>query len=415
MEEQLIIRLGAALAVGLLVGIERERSKGQGPRRAAAGVRTFTLIALAGAISLELGGPPAFLVVAAIIGVFAAISYVRTFRHDAGLTTEVAMVITVLLGGLALSEPQVAGALAVVVTIILASRTKVHNWINNVLTDEEVRDGLMLAASALVILPLLPAKPVDPWGVVDLRKLWTLAVLVMAINGLGYIAVRALGAKIGLALAGLFSGFVSSTATIGAMGSRSKARPELHRSAVAGAAASSIATVVQLAIVVGLVSMPTLEQLLPSLILSGLAATAYAGLFTLRSVRETTEQELPAGRPFSPKTALLFVLVVGIALAISTALTNWLGDRGLLLATGIAGLGDTHAAAISAASLAAVGKAQVTLAAMAVLIGFTTNSVSKAVVAFSLGDRRIALQLLPGIVLMVLAAWAGWFVRSLLA
>ena len=415
MEEQLIIRLGAALAVGLLVGIERERSKGQGPRRAAAGVRTFALIALAGAISLELGGPPAFLVIAAIIGVFAAISYVRTFRHDAGLTTEVAMVITVLLGGLALSEPQVAGALAVVVTIILASRTKVHNWINNVLTDEEVRDGLMLAAAALVILPLLPAKPVDPWGVVDLRKLWTLAVLVMAINGLGYIAVRALGAKIGLALAGLFSGFVSSTATIGAMGSRSKARPELHRSAVAGAAASSIATVVQLAIVVGLVSMPTLAQLLPSLILSGLAATAYAGLFTLRSVRETTEQELPAGRPFSPKTALLFVLVVGIALAISTALTNWLGDRGLLLATGIAGLGDTHAAAISAASLAAVGKAQVTLAAMAVLIGFTTNSVSKAVVAFSLGDRRFALQLLPGIVLMVLAAWAGWFVRSLLA
>jgi uncharacterized membrane protein (DUF4010 family) len=237
----------------------------------------------------------------------------------------------------------------------------------------------------------------------------------MAINGLGYIAVRALGAKIGLALAGLFSGFVSSTATIGAMGSRSKARPELHRSAVAGAAASSIATVVQLAIVVGLVSMPTLQQLVPALILSGLAATAYAGLFTLRSVRETTEQELPAGRPFSPKTAVLFVLVVGVALAISTALTTLLGDRGLLLATGFAGLGDSHAAAISAASLAAGGKAPVSLAAMAVLIGFTTNSVSKAVVAFSLGDRRFALQLLPGIVLMVSAAWAGWFVRSLLA
>jgi len=414
-EEQLIIRLGAALAVGLLIGIERERSKGQGPRRAAAGVRTFTLIALAGAISLELGGLPAFLVVAAVIGVFAAISYVRTFRHDAGLTTEVAMVVTVLLGGLALSEPQVAGALAVVVTIILASRTKVHDWINNVLTDEEVRDGLVLAAAALVILPLLPEQPVDPWGVVDLRKLWTLAVLVMAINGLGYIAVRALGAKIGLALAGLFSGFVSSTATIGAMGSRAKARPELRGGAVAGAAASSVATVVQLAIVVGLVSMPTLAMLVPSLVLSGLAAIAYAGLFTLRSVRETTQADITPGRPFSPKTALLFVLVVGAALAISTALTNWLGGNGLLIATGVAGLGDSHAAAISAASLAAGGKAEVPMAALAVLIGFSTNAISKTVVAFSLGDRRFAFQLLPGIVLMVLAAWAGWFMRSLLA
>jgi len=414
-EEQLIIRLGAALAVGLLIGIERERSKGQGPRRAAAGVRTFTLIALAGAISLELGGLPAFLVVAAVIGVFAAISYVRTFRHDAGLTTEVAMVVTVLLGGLALSEPQVAGALAVVVTIILASRTKVHDWINNVLTDEEVRDGLVLAAAALVILPLLPEQPVDPWGVVDLRKLWTLAVLVMAINGLGYIAVRALGAKIGLALAGLFSGFVSSTATIGAMGSRAKARPELRGGAVAGAAASSVATVVQLTIVVGLVSMPTLAMLVPSLVLSGLAAIAYAGLFTLRSVRETTQADITPGRPFSPKTALLFVLVVGAALAISTALTNWLGGNGLLIATGVAGLGDSHAAAISAASLAAGGKAEVPMAAIAVLVGFSTNAISKTVVAFSLGDRRFAFQLLPGIVLMVLAAWAGWFMRSLLA
>jgi uncharacterized membrane protein (DUF4010 family) len=414
-EERLIIRLAAALAVGLLIGVERERRKGQGPRRAAAGVRTFTLISLAGAISLELGGPPAFLLVAGVIGVFAAISYVRTFRHDAGLTTEVAMVVTVLLGGLALTKPQIAGATAVVVTIILASRTKVHDWINNVLTDDEIRDGLVLLAAALVILPLLPEKPVDPWGVVDLRKLWTLAVLVMAINGLGYIAVRALGANVGLALAGLFSGFVSSTATIGAMGSRSKARPELHRSAVAGAAASSIATVVQLGIVVGLVSVPTLGMLLPSLLLAGLTALAYAGLFTLRSVRETTQQDLPAGRPFSPKTAVVFVLIVGAALAISTALTKWLGDSGLLLATGVAGLGDAHAAAISAASLAAGGQTQVPIAAVAVLIGFSTNAISKTVVAFSLGDRRFAFQLLPGIVLMVLAAWAGWFVRSLLA
>lgn len=415
MEEQLIIRLGAALAVGLLIGIERERSKGQGPRRAAAGVRTFTLTALAGAIGLELGGLPAFLVVAAVVGAFAALSYLRSFRHDPGLTTEVAMLVTVLLGGLALREPQVAGSLAVIVTIILASRTPVHDWIKNVLTDEEVRDGLILAAAALVILPLLPEQPVDPWGVLDLRKLWTLAVLVMAINGLGYIAVRSLGAKIGLALAGLFSGFVSSTATIGAMGARAKANADLHRGAVAGAAASSIATVVQLAIVVGLVSMATLEALLPSLVLSGLAATAYAGLFTLRSVRQMTQADLPAGRPFSPKTALLFVLVVGLALAVSTALTYWLGNRGLLLAAGVSGLADSHAAAISAASLAASGKTEVPLAAIAVLIGFSTNALSKAVVAFSLGDRRFAFQLLPGLVLMVLAAWAGWFVRSLLA
>jgi uncharacterized membrane protein (DUF4010 family) len=163
-EEQLIISLGAALAVGLLIGIERERSKGQGPRRAAADVRTFTLIALAGAISLQVGDLPVFLVVTAVVGAFAALSYLRSFRRDPGLTTEVAMMVTLLLGGLALHEPQLAGALAVIVTIVLASRTPVHAWIRNFLTDEEVRDGLILAAASLVILPLLPKQPVDPWG-----------------------------------------------------------------------------------------------------------------------------------------------------------------------------------------------------------------------------------------------------------
>jgi uncharacterized membrane protein (DUF4010 family) len=99
----------------------------------------------------------------------------------------------------------------------------------------------------------------------------------MSINALGYVALRALGPKVGLALAGLFSGFVSSTATIGAM---------------------------------------------------GLAAIAYAALFTLRSVRETPDGKPPAGRPFDPKAVLLFVLVVGLALVISAALSQWLGDRG---------------------------------------------------------------------------------------
>jgi uncharacterized membrane protein (DUF4010 family) len=236
----------------------------------------------------------------------------------------------------------------------------------------------------------------------------------MAINGLGYVALRALGPKTGLSLAGLLSGFVSSTATIGAMGARTKSQPELHKGAVAGAAASSIATVVQLAVVVGLISMPTLLLLAPSLLASGLAALIYAGLFALRSFREMTAAgDAPKGRPFEPKTAIVFVMVVGATLLVSALLTQWLGDRGLMLAAAVAGFTDAHAPAISSASLAASGHTRVEFAALAVLVGFTTNMVSKAVVAFSLGDRRYALELMPGLVLMATAAWGAWSVRAL--
>ena len=410
------MNLGVALAVGFLIGIERERSKGDGPQRAVAGLRTFTLISLAGALGLWIGGVYVFIATGGIVGLLIAVGYMRTRDTDPGVTTEIAMVVTLLLGGLAVREPRLAAALAVIVAMLLAFRTPAHNWAKNVLTDAEVRDGLLLAAAALVILPLTPTEPIDPWGVVQPRKLWMLAVLVMAINALGYVALRALGAKTGLAVAGLLSGFVSSTATIGAMGARTKSQPELHKGAVAGAAASSVATVIQLAIVVGLVSMPTLLMLTPALIASGLAAIIYAGIFAVRSFREmSSAEDSPKGRPFEPKTAIVFVVVVGLTLLISALLTQWLGDRGLMLAAGVAGFTDAHAPAISSASLAASGRTQADFAALAVLVGFTTNTVSKTVVAFSLGDRRYAYQLTPGLLLMAAAAWAAWSVRAFFA
>ncbi|MFC4309886.1 MgtC/SapB family protein [Steroidobacter flavus] len=407
------INLGVALAIGFLIGIERERSKGTGPTRAVAGLRTFTLIALAGALGLWIGGVYVFIATGGIIGLLIAVGYMRTRDTDPGLTTEIAMVVTFLLGGLAVREPRLGAALAVIVSILLAFRKYAHNWVKNVLTDEEVRDGLMLAGAALVILPLTPTEAIDPWGVVQPRKLWMLAVLVMSINALGYVALRAFGAKTGLAIAGLISGFVSSTATIGAMGARTKSQPELRKGAVAGAAASSVATVIQLAIVVGLVSQATLMILIPSLIASGIAAVVYAGIFALRSFREpASADDAPKGRPFEPKTAIIFVLVVGITLLISALLTQWLGDRGLMLAAGVAGFTDAHAAAISSASLAASGRTQAEFAALAVLVGLSTNTVSKTVVAFSLGDRSYAYSLIPGLILIASAAWGAWSVRA---
>jgi uncharacterized membrane protein (DUF4010 family) len=170
-----------------------------------------------------------------------------------------------------------------------------------------------------------------------------------------------------------------------------------------------------IAIVVGVVSLEALALLALPLAAAGVAASIYAGIFTLRSVRAENEEEISPGRPFDPRTAIVFVLIVGATLALSTALTHYLGNNGLMLAAGVAGLADSHAAAISAATQGANGSVAMTLAGIAVLIGFTTNTVSKTVVAFTLGERRFALQLLPGLILMVAAAWGGWLLSRLTA
>src|SRR4029453_10294053 len=124
---------------------------------------------------------------------------------------------------------------AVVLTILLASRSWRHELVKERLSARELQDGLLLLAAALVILPLLPNRPIDPLQAINLRRLWYVVVLVMGVNAIAYIALRLLGPRKGLALAGALGGFISSTTTHAAMGQRARAQPSLTRHTAAAA------------------------------------------------------------------------------------------------------------------------------------------------------------------------------------
>ena len=200
---------------------------------------------------------------------------------------------------MAIKHPAFAAGLGVVVAVLLAARSALHRFVRSVLTDDELRDLLIFAAATLVVLPLLPDKPIGPYGALNLRTVWTIVILVMAVSALGYVAVRLVGPRYGLPLAGLASGFVSSSATIGAMGTRAKEEPALMKPAVAGAVLSSVATVVQLAILIAATNMPTLQALWLPLVLSGAAAMLYGGAFTLWALKQKTQKHETQGNAFS--------------------------------------------------------------------------------------------------------------------
>jgi uncharacterized membrane protein (DUF4010 family) len=335
-------------------------------------------------------------------------AYRFTRAHDPGLTTEVALLTTFLLGAMCVHAPALASGLGVVVALLLAARKRLHRWVRDVLTDQEVHDGLILAAAVLVILPLTPATAVDPWGALVPRKLWAIAVLLMAVNTAGYIALRVLGARAGLPLAGFISGFISSAATIGAMGSRGVTQPALLRGCVAGAALSSVATVVQLAAILTVAGPETLARAAWPLAAAGAVAGAYGALFTIRIARDKTPSvDLPSGGPFDVRTALWFAGVLGAAALGSAVLTSRFGGVGLVAAAAVTGLADAHAAAASAASLAAGGAAHVDMAALGVMAALTANTLTKCVVAGMMGGVRFAAEVVPGLLLMIVAAWAG--------
>lgn len=407
MDAPLLLRLGVALGIGLLVGAERERRKGTGQARGAAGIRTFAMVSLLGGMAAALGGEALLTAAVIVVGGLAALSYRRSSAADPGLTTEVALVATLLLGATAVSQPALAGALGVTVAVLLASRTPIHRFVQSVLTEDELRDALLLLAAALVILPITPDQPVGPFGVLNPRTLWKLVVLVMAIGSAGYVALRALGSKAGLPLSGLASGFVSSTATIGALGARARREPDLALAAVAGATLSTVGTIVQMVIILAATSLPTLRAFLLPLVLAGIAAMAWGGLFTLRSLRDRGVAEVQPGRAFDVKAAVVFAATVSAILLVSAGINQALGPSGFLLAAALAGFADTHAPAISAASLVAAGKLDASQAVLPILVAMSTNSVAKMVLATLAGGRSFALQVVPGLLLVIAAAWAG--------
>ena len=402
----MILNLAVALGIGLLVGVERERRKGEGPSRSFAGLRTFANASLAGGVSFMAGGILLLATATAGVAILTAAAYRLTRGDDPGLTTEVALILTVILGGLSMKQPAVAGGLAVTVAVLLAARSPLHRFVRSVLTEEELQDGLIFAGATLVVLPLLPDRSFGPFGALNPYTIWILVILIMAISAAGYIAIRTVGARYGLPIAGFASGFISSAATIGAMATRAVRTSAVLEAAVAGAVLSTVATIVQMAIVLAATSLPTLRNLSIPLVCAGVAAVAYGTVFTIWALQQKTEYEQEGGRAFGLTTALAFALTLAGILVASAALREWFGETGVILATALAGFVDTHAAAISAASLVATGKLHATDATVPILAGLTTNTISKIFFAAS-GGRSFALRVIPGLIIVVLAAWLG--------
>ena len=400
--------LAVALGVGLLIGIERERRKGEGPHRAAAGVRTFAVIAVLGAMSALTGNAIVLATSAAGVVVLVAMSYWSTRELDPGLTTEVALLATFAVGVLATSNALLAGACGVLISLLLLSRTLLHRFALQMLSNQELQDALLLAAAAMIVLPLLPDRPLDPWGAINLHVVWRLTVLVMLVNALGYVAQRALGARYGLPLSGLLGGFVSSTAVVAAMGRRAKEDPEVMRPAVAAATLSSIATFVELALILTVVDASLLGGLYPSLIAAGVISALFGLYFTRQAIKASAAKEMLPGRAFRFSTALLFAALFSGLSIIAVLLQKFLGTEGALIGAAAGGFIDAHSTSAAVGNLVAKSLLDARNGAIGVAFVVTANSLSKAAFAYT-GGRAYFLRVAPSLVAAVAAFWAMLF------
>ncbi|MGV1088119.1 MAG: MgtC/SapB family protein [Mycobacterium sp.] len=380
-----------ALAIGLLLGLERERGHSG---RLPAGSRSFALLSLAGAVAATFGTWAVVVGLGAVAGLM-AVAYFRTSGEDPGTTTEIAAIVAYLLGALAFSRPAAAGALAVIVALLLVSKDRIHRFAREIISEVELEDAIKFFVVAFVVLPLLPNQPFGPYGVLNPFKVWLLVVLLTGISWIGYIGVRALGPRRGLLVTGLAGGFVSASATTASMGRLS--RTAGLRAPLAGALLASVATFVQLLLVIGIVDADVLRRLWPAAAAGAVSLTAVAFVVYRGATPGPADAEsASASRPFALKPALILAAVLTLALLLGRWGADVLGPQGAVLAAFAAGLADAHAGSLAAASLAAQGDITVKTALLAISAALGSNLIVKCVLALAAGGRRFLIGFIAG-------------------
>ncbi|MCX8207601.1 MAG: MgtC/SapB family protein [Methanothrix sp.] len=407
-----------AMIIGALIGIERQRRIIEDKTRGVAGLRTFVLIALLGALAASLSEVfgDLFIVVAyAGFLILVGIGYATASRIIGWLdfTSAVAAAITFLLGALCYFEESMllAVALSILVTWTLATRKVAHRYVEAI-SDTELLDTLKMGLVALVILPLLPDRALDPLEVLNPRRIWMMVVLVSLISYVGYILIRVLGDDRGLALTGILGGIVSSTAVTMSMASEVKERGQSLASAVFATTLASCTMFPRILLIVMLVNM---ELLLPlSAQLAAMAGVGVALAYVYRKNAAPIEGGVKHKDPFRLVPALKFGALFTFILFVTKLASISLGDTGSYAAGVISGLADVDAVVLAMATLAA-GSISSETAVIAIMLAAITNTALKLSIAFVMGSREFGMEMAKVFVPMMAAGilMLFWYTSAL--
>jgi uncharacterized membrane protein (DUF4010 family) len=390
--------LGVSLAVGLLIGVERgwkEREQSEGRR--VAGVRTYGLIGLLGGgtaqLAQQLGALLMGLMLLAVAGALTAVYVVNLTQdeEDVGITSLVAGLLTFVFGALAgLGEVAIAGAAAVVTTLLLGYKPLLHHWVST-LKGSELRAGLKLLLISVVLLPVLPNRGYGPWQALNPYQIWWMVVLIAMISFVGYFAVKIGGARKGTVFTGLFGGLASSTALTLHFSRAARGKAEAAPMLATGILLACGTMFPRMLLLAGVLNVQLLRSLLAPTLIMALLVYAPA-LFYWRSIRDReTGTAAQLNNPLEIRTALSFGALLALVMLLGRALRAWLGEVGVLMLAAASGVADVDAITLS---LARMSQDELTarIAVTGIVIAAAVNSVVKGGMAMAVGGGSVGVR-----------------------
>jgi uncharacterized membrane protein (DUF4010 family) len=398
-----------AVALGLLMGLERERNPS-----AKAGLRTFALTALFGVLVshiAELTDSPWMIVAGLVLtGSMIVAAYARQAPGDGdpGTTTVSALLICYGLGVLCwLNELQLAAMLGISATVLLYFKAELRG-ISQTLTRRDLISILQFAVLSLIVLPLLPNQGYGPYGAINPHQIWWMVVLISGLSLAGYAALRIAGPRQGAILVGLLGGLVSSTATTLTFSRHGRQNEALARLAIIVIVLANLVVLVRLAILAALLAPDVLSVLAP-ILLGGLTTGIVAAAYGLRTLKPSGEApELTLANPTEIRTALTFGLIYAAVLLASAWLSDYAGAKGLYAVATVAGLTDVDAITLSTLRLHALGHIAPSQVANAIAIAFLANVAFKSGLVLLIGGWQMGKHAIAGMGAMAFGLGMAW-------
>lgn len=394
-----------SLAIGLLIGLERQRSPA-----ARAGLRTFALVALFGTLSAMLSqkaSSPWLLVGGLLlVGSMTIAAYFRkqdeSIDIDPGTTTVAAILMCYGLGATVwFEESTLAVMLAIITTILLYFKTELHGLTHN-LDRRDLISMLQFAVLTFIVLPILPDQNYGPYDALNPYQIWLMIVLISGISLTGYVALRFIGQRYGAVLLGALGGLVSSTATTMVFTRRSQDNPGLVKLAVVVILLANLTVLIRLAVISAVISPAILPKLLP-ILGTGLSLGLLVAAFWWRDLNQQAKLSIPETKnPAELTTAAAFGILYGIVLLMSAWLSDIAGSSGLYIVAIISGLTDVDAITLSSLRLLDLGKLQAMEAVTAITLAIISNIIFKLGLILVIGSSSLAKHTALGMIITVI-------------
>jgi uncharacterized membrane protein (DUF4010 family) len=397
-----------SLAVGLLLGLERQRNP-----TAKAGLRTFALVALFGTVNAllaeKVASPWLLAVGLLLVGAMIIAAYAEQDEPsaDSGTTTVIAVLLCYCLGVMIwYQQTQLAVALAIVTTILLHFKTELHG-ISARLTPQDIASILQFAVLSFIVLPLLPDRGYGPHGTLNPYHVWLMVVLVSGVSLVGYLALRFAREERGALLTGLLGGLVSSTAT-----TLVYARQARHDAAALGLSSmviviANLIVLLRLAVIVGVADLTLLGKLAPALF-GGVMLGALGVLFLRRAPVDATARGPVLENPTQIKVALGFGLMYAFVLLVSGWMSSKAGALGLYAVAFASGLTDVDAITLSSVQLTKLGKIATAQAVAAIVVAIIANMLLKSALIVGVGGAALARRCVLPLVFMTAGVILGF-------